>query len=64
MAIRGEHSGSERGGLSDVRERRKIHKRKGGKMGQFYQTDTRPQSWPKHGRLGKKTHKLDRHTNT
>lgn len=27
----------------------------GGKMGQFYQTETRPQSWPCHGGLGKKT---------
>lgn len=25
------------------------------KMGHFYQTETRPKSWPRHGGLGKKT---------
>lgn len=56
MTIKGGHSGSGggKGGLLRC-ERKRGRIREGGKMGQFYQTETRPKSSPKHGELGKKT---------
>lgn len=36
-------------------ERNKWGTEKQGKTGQFYQTETRPKSWPRHGELVKKT---------